>query len=513
MKKIVTIMLVLAMSITTLLGCSNNTITEELPSIKDEIASQVTVETVQPPSTQVQEEVVEEAGEEMTVEEAEEVLGIDFVTAEDIQAMVEEAKAKFNMDDLVADEQIDLRAEHTVDLGEFAKLNITDKDLEFVVYNRLITLTGTTAGAFFDTFEGNEWIDVTRMNLDNNLHPWNSIRYHFAFPDGLDNGISISIVNTTDEVKPIKDCPIYSIKVDYIKDPVEIATYRISEKEHMGTEAGYFVDMFNDTQYNYFFMRVMPTQNRAIEHAKEVYNFGAVSDVESDYSLGSNTIQLLGKTVDFNLATLADYVTGFEVRQNLELPEFVSTVFYCDGDYLNDEMYKVYGSGFCVIEAWESENMKHDYNARGYLEAPDAIYVNTMWTTLNTSETDLWNLPVDNVYTNFSSEYPYDVTMFNIGGFTNNLTHDEVLAWYDSLEGNLNNVRSKLENMEGKVEIYHPGVKDVEFLNLRPEATGYHYSYGITEFTRPGEDYHLGYNVEIRKNDLNPYIPEGERIN
>ena len=104
------------------------------------------------------------------------------------------------------------------------------------------------------------------------------------------------------------------------------------------------------------------------------------------------------------------------------------------------------------------------------------------------------------------SDTVYSNEVYNIGGMTNLIEDDGIVDWYKGIEGCLNPVEPEsIYPSEGILTVLHEGVKDLEFLSNRPDATGFHYSYNITEYQPV--DGMVRYNAQIQKNDIKPYIP------
>lgn len=409
---------------------------------------------------------------------------------------------EFKMEDMISSKEIDLRTEPTVDLSKISKYTLTPEDLDVRVYNRLITITGTTLGEFLDTFENNVWIMEERMNTSDSLYPYQTMSYNFRMPDSFDNGIILTVVNTTDSPVVIRDLPICSVQVDYVEGQ-DIKTEINIKEEVSGISDGYFIDIYEDTQYDLFIARIIPTQRLALEYIKTLTNSEAITDGKQDLSFGSNYIQIAGKSVDFNKAKLVDYITAFDARLDLELPSYMTSVFYCDGEWLDSkEPFWVYGNGFVTLNVWDAPNSKGSKN-----ESRDMIFINTIYGEAETSKTNLWLFPIDSVFTRFDGYTEYSNEVFNIGGLTNKIVGDEVLDWYDTTANiRVNDLtKDELLNSNGLVSLFAQGIEDNEYLQYRPNNTGFHLSYNITPIIK--DNVNKGFNIAINKNDLEPFIP------
>lgn len=490
MKKFLAFLLLFS----TLVGCGSTSKVEETTetTMKEIVAEQSpTIEVVEATDIDNDYNIAESVTDAITNTE-EEVFTVEVNEPPSPEEILVKLKERFKMEDMIATEQIDLREEPTVDLSKFTKFDVTKEDLEISVYNRLITVTGTTLGDFALSFLDNTWINPNKMRLEEMLKPYTMVKYNFVYPDSMHNGIYITVGNMTNEVLALKDCPIYSIKVNYITEPEEICTYRTSTNELANNDAGYFVDFYQDTEYNYFMVRVLPSQGLVKDFVKDYAVEGSITDEVVDYEFGSNMIQVLGKTVDFNKATLADYIANFETDNYLELPEFVMSMMYCDG-YCPDceDKYTCYGSGFTTIPLTKEEG----------------FYANTIWGKVSPKDVNLWNYPIDSVFTRVYNKSKTDDTLYNIAGFTNNISDGTLLDWYNSTEGKrlADADLQELATPYGRATLLHNGVEDSEFLKYRPDATGYHYSYVVSSTV---VDDTVEYTIELIKNDIAPYIPK-----
>lgn len=394
---------------------------------------------------------------------------------------VAKIKEDFDMNKIVADEFIDLTCEPELDLDKSNLIDSKD-ELEYLVYNRLITVTGTKLDVLLDSFVEEGWTEIVRENHKGMLSPYTTMQYSITFPDSLDNTLVLTIANMTDDFVRVGECPIYSVKVRH-QDGYESVKSMVNDSTNIkGIDNGYNLNIFNSKEYGYSICSVSPLYESVQEYIDSLESNAAVlEDVES-YEVGSNIIKFAGKTIDFNEFKLVDYLKNFECSKFTEIPMFYVNVNLHDEVVYNEENpFKIYGKASCHVPLKDLNDLHVNV---GSYRVP--------------SETNLYTAPATSVFTNFMEGNNITEEVYNFGGVSNLTKGKEIQDWFEKVKETkaytILSDKDVIYPLEDYETILLNGIQDEEFMQYST-LSGFSYMYIINKL---GD----GYNISLTKSDV-----------